>query len=102
MVLGKGIVDRDGKRFSMLGLLELVTSFEKRKLHLGYRRVRSLGGRFGNTRFSAHEFHYTSALEESGESLFSVKDALGSDLGSTGLRKGQIFGSYMHVIDRVR
>lgn len=37
MAMGTAIVDRDGARHEMAGLLGLVTSFEKRKMHLGYR-----------------------------------------------------------------
>ena len=35
MVLGEGIVDADGTRHEMTGLLNLETSFHQRKLHLG-------------------------------------------------------------------
>jgi len=101
MVLGKGIVDGNGDQFAMLDFLDVETSFEKRKLHLGYRKVKSLGGVLNSAAYSAHEFHYTSALEEKGERLFSASDAMGNDLGETGLRAGHVFGSYMHVIDRI-
>ena len=37
MVLGKGLVDKDGVRHEMAGLLDVETSFARRKLHLGYR-----------------------------------------------------------------
>ncbi|KDB02407.1 cobyrinic acid a,c-diamide synthase, partial [Defluviimonas sp. 20V17] len=40
MALGAGLVDADGTRHQMAGLLGLVTSFAKRKMHLGYRRAR--------------------------------------------------------------
>ena len=49
---------------------------------------------------AAHEFHYTSATREAGTPLFQAVDALGEDLGSAGLRAGNVMGSYMHVIDR--
>ena len=39
MALGNGLVDADGTRHAMLGLLPLETSFEQRKLHLGYRTL---------------------------------------------------------------
>ncbi|MFY1004878.1 hypothetical protein ACNF5F_25965, partial [Escherichia coli] len=38
MALGAGLVDADGKRHQMLGLLGLETSYAKRRMHLGYRR----------------------------------------------------------------
>ncbi|MCP5099148.1 MAG: cobyrinic acid a,c-diamide synthase, partial [Chloroflexi bacterium] len=46
----------------------------------------------------AHEFHYTCAISETGDPLFSVCDALGSSLGNHGLRDGNVMGSYMHLI----
>ena len=39
MVLGAGLVDADGTRHAMCGLLGLETSFAKRKMQLGYRRA---------------------------------------------------------------
>lgn len=98
MVLGEGIVDAEGKSHAMAGLLKLETSFEQKKLHLGYRSISGEGFVLGEE-LNGHEFHYTSALKEEGEPLFTVKDALGEDLGNAGLRDGNIMGSYMHVID---
>lgn len=99
MVLGEGLIDGAGKNHAMLGLLPLVTSFEQRKLHLGYRRITSHGSFPLGQRLRGHEFHYTRAVREEGEPLFSVCDALGTDLGTSGLRKGRVMGSYLHVID---
>ncbi|MEM7215771.1 MAG: cobyrinate a,c-diamide synthase [Pseudomonadota bacterium] len=98
MVLGEGLVDANGSRYAMSGLLKLETSFEKRKLHLGYRCLKTKDFVLGN-RFMAHEFHYTSALREEGEPLFEAEDALGNELGKTGLRDANVMGSYMHIID---
>ncbi|MEM7067295.1 MAG: cobyrinate a,c-diamide synthase [Pseudomonadota bacterium] len=100
MVLGDAIINKEGQCHSMTGLLKLETSFEKRKLHLGYRNLRTTQFVFGKE-LKAHEFHYTTAINETGESLFEVSDALGGSLGSAGLRDGKVMGSYMHVIDAV-
>ena len=43
MVLGRGLVDADGHRHAMAGLLPLETSFADRGLHLGYRRADARG-----------------------------------------------------------
>ena len=99
MTLGDGIVDAQGDRHAMLGLLKLETSFEKRRLHLGYRQVTGLAGHFIDMKFMAHEFHYTCALKEEGTALFDVSDALGESLGACGLQSGSVHGSYMHLID---
>ena len=39
MVLGEALIDADGRRHPMAGLLPLVTSFAERRLSLGYRRA---------------------------------------------------------------
>ena len=103
MVLGNGVVDRDGTRYPMLGLLELETSFEMPKLLLGYREVSLLeAGVLGcvNQKFRGHEFHYASILKKGNHSpLFHVKDAVGRELGSEGLINKNVSGTFCHLID---
>lgn len=101
MVLGRGLVDQDGARHGMAGLLDVETSFAARKLHLGYRRARLLAdtvlGRAG-TVLRGHEFHYSSTIAQGGEPLFHAHDAEGRDLGPMGNRSGQVTGSFFHVV----
>jgi cobyrinic acid a,c-diamide synthase len=104
MVLGQALVDADGLRHPMAGLLPLQTSFAERRLHLGYRSATLLGdaplGRAGSG-FRGHEFHYATVVQEGGaDPLWSVSSAAGADLGRCGLRHGSVFGSYIHLIDR--
>jgi len=100
MVLGEGLVDAAGARHEMLGLLPVVTSYEKRQRHLGYRRVVPLAGSFFDKPMTAHEFHYSTIVSEGeADRLFAVKDALNNDLGAAGLQRGNVAGSYMHLID---
>lgn len=100
MTLGEGLIDAGGIRHEMLGLLPLVTSYEQRSRHLGYRRVRPVDKAFFEQPMTGHEFHYSNVVSEGeGERLFDVTDALGADLGQAGLRRGQVAGSYMHMID---
>ncbi|MEM7463491.1 MAG: cobyrinate a,c-diamide synthase [Pseudomonadota bacterium] len=101
MVLGEGIKDAAGNRHQMCGLLQLETSFAKRKLHLGYRKLTAETDFTMGGMFTGHEFHYTTALREEGVPLFSVTDALDSKPWNCGLRSGNVMGSYMHIIDRV-
>lgn len=111
MVLGKGLIDADGQRHVMAGLLPLETSFAKRKLHLGYREVEldtgaalGSGGVLGDPGqcFRGHEFHYASVINESpGAPLFKSRNAAGQDLGLAGLADGKVMGSFIHLIDRV-
>ncbi len=100
MVLGEGLVDAAGERHPMLGLLPVVTSYEKRQRHLGYRRVVPLAGSFFDKPMTAHEFHYSTIVSEGeADRLFAVGDALDTDLGTAGLQRANVAGSYMHLID---
>ena len=104
MVLGRALVDGEGRRREMAGLLPLVTSFAERRLHLDYRSARLLGetalGAAG-ARFRGHEFHYaTLVCQGAADPLFAVKDAAGKDLHAAGLRCGSVSGSFIHLIDR--
>ncbi|MFN4205857.1 MAG: cobyrinate a,c-diamide synthase [Agrobacterium albertimagni] len=100
MVLGEGLIDADGHRHAMLGLLPLVTSYADRKRHLGYRRLRSLAPDLFGGNYTGHEFHYSTVVSEgAADRLFGAEDALGEPLGPVGLRRGPVAGSYMHLID---
>ena len=98
MVLGRGVTDAQGTRHEMLGLLDLETSFARRKLHLGYRDLSPLGGPFSGP-IKAHEFHYATTLSAVGDPLFTARDAAGNSLGQIGLTCGNISGSFAHVIE---
>lgn len=103
MVLGRGLVDAEGQRHAMAGLLPLETSFAEKQRHLGYRQISLAGDCFlgrKTTSFRGHEFHYTKILSESGApSLFDVQDGLGHSLPAAGLADGQVAGSFIHLID---
>nr|WP_246484604.1 cobyrinate a,c-diamide synthase [Marivibrio halodurans] len=104
MVLGERIVDGDGRGHAMAGLLPLVTSFAERRLHLGYRRAAALSPcapAAAGARLSGHEFHYATTLHEGpGDPLFHLWDAGGADLGTAGLARGTVAGSFLHIVDR--
>jgi cobyrinic acid a,c-diamide synthase len=100
MVLGETLVAADGAGYEMLGFLPLATSFAVRKRHLGYRRVRPLDTSFFDGPLMAHEFHYASILSEGDAArLFDTTDTVGTPLGPAGLRRGQVAGSFMHIVD---
>ena len=103
MTLGEGLVAADGRRYEMLGLLPLVTSFATRRRHLGYRQVTPLDATLFDGPLMAHEFHYATILSAgNAERLFDTADAAGTPLGQAGLRRGGIAGSFMHIIDEAR
>lgn len=102
MVLGERLIDADGESHEMLGLLPLVTSFEERRRHLGYRKLFPLDGAPWQLPLTGHEFHYSTEVScGDADAIFAVSDALDNDLGEVGMRVGTVSGSYCHVIDRV-
>lgn len=101
MALGTALIDKQGSRHEMAGLLGLVTSFEKRKFHLGYRRAELLQPMLGMAQGAAlrgHEFHYTTILDEPDQPLARVADADGNPVPETGSRKGNVTGTFFHFI----
>ncbi len=99
MVLGETLIDDAGKSHKMLNLLDLVTSIEKPKLTLGYRKLTSVSGPLKGT-FTGHEFHYARTLEANGKKLFTTRDASDNSLPNLGLVNGRVSGSFAHIIDR--
>lgn len=100
MTLGETLIDAEGTRHKMAGLLGLTTSFAARKLHLGYRRLQGLTDQPRlDGHYTAHEFHYATTLDAQGTPLFAAQDAEGHDLGKTGLSEGRVAGSFAHIID---
>jgi cobyrinic acid a,c-diamide synthase len=98
MVLGEALTDQAGVSHRMTGLLPFQTNFSNSRPKLGYRRLNPLDGPWKRP-LMGHEFHYsdsTSPMSEAG--LFSVRDSGRKDLGVTGLRVGNVMGSYMHLI----
>jgi len=101
MVLGAGLVDKDGTRHAMAGLLGLETSYATRRMQLGYRRARLLSdcpmGTSGGL-VRGHEFHYATILAAADEPLFDLFDAEGTQLSMRGGKRGQVTGSFFHML----
>lgn len=102
MTLGEVVIDANGVAHEMAGLLNLETSFAKRKIHLGYRDLVPLRGPFiaqKDREIKAHEFHYATTVRADGPALFRAQNAEGADLGEMGLSNGRVHGSFVHIID---
>jgi cobyrinic acid a,c-diamide synthase len=98
MTLGEGLIDAKGNRHVMAGLLPLETSFATRKLHLGYRQLTSLAGPFPK-HLRGHEFHYANIISEGeADRLFDASTANNAPLHAMGLRRGNVMGSFAHII----
>ncbi|MFT4619685.1 MAG: cobyrinic acid a,c-diamide synthase [Sulfitobacter sp.] len=101
MALGAGLIDKDGARHEMLGLLGLETSYEKRKFHLGYRRAvlsEPMPGFAPGSALRGHEFHYSTILEQPDTPLAQVFDADGNPVVETGSVRGNVSGTFFHLI----
>ena len=101
MVLGKSLIDKNGTAHKMLGLLGLVTSYEKRKFHLGYRKATAICNTklfAKNSSWRGHEFHYSQILSQPDDALFTVVDASGDAVRETGSVRGHVTGTFFHLI----
>lgn len=101
MALGAGLIDKGGARHEMLGLLGLETSYEKRKFHLGYRRAvlsEPMPGFAPGSALRGHEFHYSTILEQPDTPLAQVFDADGNPVVETGSVRGNVSGTFFHLI----
>jgi cobyrinic acid a,c-diamide synthase len=101
MVLGTALTDAEGIRHAMTGLLGLETSFAKRRMHLGYRMAELAspipGYRIG-ARLRGHEFHYSTIVAQPDTPLAAVRDATGATIAETGSRRGNVTGTFFHLI----
>jgi cobyrinic acid a,c-diamide synthase len=104
--MGEGLIDASGARHEMAGFFKLTTSFEKRRMHLGYRLARlasPMPGYREGAQLRGHEFHYASILEHNDAPLAQVADASGAAMAETGSSKifdggGRATGSFFHLI----
>ncbi len=105
MVMGRGLVDADGTRHRMAGLLPVETSFATPRQHFGYRQqtlaADCLLGKAGAT-WRGHEFHHAAVVSGDGDQpLFHAADAAGRNLGAAGaITTPNVAGSFMHIIDK--
>jgi cobyrinic acid a,c-diamide synthase len=106
MAMGEAIIGKDGARHRMAGLLGLVTSFETRKMHLGYRRAglaQTIPGHAAEARLLGHEFHYSTIVAQPDTPLAKVADATGATVAETGSYRrqpggGLSTGTFFHLI----
>ena len=101
MALGKAIIDHKGKSHNMFGLLSLVTSFEKKKLHLGYRlaRLKTINKDIYQSKIlRGHEFHYSTIIEQKDRQLYDVFDSNDVKVQETGSIRGNVSGTFFHFL----
>ena len=102
MAVGESLIDASGAAHPMAGLLGVETSFETRRMTLGYREARlasdcALGPEGALLR--GHEFHYATIAATGGDDPFAfVRDVYGAPPAPVGSRRGRVTGSFFHVI----
>jgi cobyrinic acid a,c-diamide synthase len=85
----------------MTGLLGLETSFARRRMHLGYRLAElssPIPGYASGARLRGHEFHYSTILAQPDAPLAVVRDATAAVIEETGSRRGNVTGTFFHLI----
>jgi cobyrinic acid a,c-diamide synthase len=95
------LIDKDGVRHRMAGLLGLVTSYAQRRMHLGYRAAElsaPMPGHEPGALLRGHEFHYSTILEQPDPPLARVRDAEGAEVAETGSVRGRVTGTFFHLI----
>lgn len=106
MALGAGLVDAAGTRHRMAGLLGLETSYQQRRMHLGYRLAHlhaPLARIPAGHGLRGHEFHYASITSQPDMPLARVSDAAGAEVPETGSLRvttggGRVTGTFFHLI----
>ena len=101
MALGTALTDAEGVRHAMTGLLGIETSFAQRRMHLGYRLAElaaPMPGYQVGARLRGHEFHYSTIASQPDTPLAAVRDANGAIVAETGSRRGNVTGTFFHLI----
>ena len=101
MALGEALIDASGTRHQMAGLLGLVTSYQTRRMHLGYRHAHlaaPLPGYTAGSTLRGHEFHYSTIISQPDPPLATVTDANGGSVAETGSCRGHASGTFFHLI----
>ncbi|ASQ90368.1 cobyrinic acid a,c-diamide synthase [Prosthecochloris sp. GSB1] len=96
MYLGNAMTGHEGTIYNMCGALDLETSMQNARLHLGYRKIDLSSIGYGRE-LKGHEFHY-SRLERSGElaNVAAVRSARDKTVDTAVFRFRNTFASYVH------
>ena len=105
MVLTQGLVDRDGQRWPMAGLVPGVAQMSHKLAALGYRHATAVQSNLlaaeGDT-LRGHEFHYSNWIgdqaADEGSIAWRVRGSRGAaTLQSAGYSRGNLLASYLHI-----
>jgi len=92
MYLGNEIADEDGQVYPMLGILDITTGMQHKRLSLGYKRLNIEG-----VELRGHEFHYSQFVgSPEGKSGVKVWNARNEALDLPVFKTNNILASYFH------
>ncbi len=103
MYLSKAIMDANGQRHEMCGLLPFEVRMLNRLKSLGYREARLVRDTFlgpAETRIRGHEFHYSEIVDpplQGTRTLYDLTGRKGMISGDTGYVRGNVIASYIHL-----
>jgi len=102
MYLNKNIIDSEGNRHPMVGLLPGTLKMHDKLQALGYAEVEVLSDSFlgeAGSRFRGHEFRYSSYEDEPEErpNIYKVRKRRNQDIRQEGFQSGSVLGSYIHA-----
>jgi cobyrinic acid a,c-diamide synthase len=93
MYLGQHLLDAQGQRFAMAGVLPCATSMVAAKLTLGYRSVA-----WNNLTIKGHEFHYSSLTDHGLTPVPAIiTNAKRMEVPAPLYRQGNVWASYVHL-----
>jgi cobyrinic acid a,c-diamide synthase len=99
MYLGKGIIDSQGTKHSMVGLFNFQTSLKTKKLTLGYRKlVENSKVRLEKPiTINGHEFHYSSLIKNKETPHWTQVTSTNQKLVMDGFQRKNCFAFYSHI-----
>lgn len=101
MLLGRELLDLEGVRHPMLGLLPLSTRMTGRRRSLGY--VEATAARDSllapaGAAWRGHEFHYSAVEPDAGaESCWTLRKSLAAESTADGWQRGTTLAGYLHT-----
>ncbi len=102
MFLGRDLLDLDGSRWPMSGILPLSSAMQKRRFRLGYveaeSRIQTIFGPPGTT-WRGHKFHWSRPTPEPAftEAPISCRRPGDETPGAAGFSRLRVLGTYIHA-----
>lgn len=101
MYLTEAIIDLEGRRHPMVGLVPGQTQMQPRLMSLGYRVVESPTGNFllpQGLAARGHEFHWSNWQQPSGSPAWLIRPRQGQETAKAdGYAAGNLLASYVHL-----